>query len=219
MATVAQHASIGAGTFLYHEGDGCEQFALVGTGSIRVFKTDKAGNQITLYHMQDGQACLVNMLSLVLERPAMGTAIVEISTEAVLIAATVFRNWIETVKGVRELAFESMAQRLIHVMVLAEELAFRRVDQRLTHLLLDRFSNKRRSLQVLETTHEELARELGTAREVVSRLLKEMERTGAVKITRGRIELSDKSMLLQLAGGFNAPPGKKRPLSDFSHRR
>lgn len=208
MATAAQYASIAAGTFLYHEGDSCEQFALVGTGSIRVFKTDKDGNQITLYHVQDGQACLVNMLGIFLERPAMATAVVEISTEAVIIAATVFRNWTETDKGVRKLVFESMAQRLIDVMVLAEELAFRRVDQRLVHLLLDHFSNKRRPLQFLETTHEELARELGTAREVVSRLLKEMERTGAVRMTRGRIELSDESILLQLAGGFNAPPGK-----------
>lgn len=200
MAAVGQYANFAAGTFLYHEGDKCDQFALVGTGSIRVFKTTITGHEITLYHVQDGQACLVNMLSIFLQRPAMATAVVEVPTEAVIVPAISFRNWVDSDDAMRKFIFESMAVRLIDVMVLAEELAFRKLDQRLARSLLDHFSTKAHPFPVLAMTHDELARELGTAREVISRLLKEFERLGAIGISRGQIELLDKNALLQFVG-------------------
>ena len=113
MAAVGQYANFAAGTFLYHEGDKCDQFALVGTGSIRVFKTTITGHEITLYHVQDGQACLVNMLSIFLQRPAMATAVVEVPTESVIVPAISFRNWVDSDDATRKFIFESMAVRLI----------------------------------------------------------------------------------------------------------
>ena len=185
-------------TVLYREGDRCEHVALVGWGSVRVFKTDSSGNEITLYHVQDGQPCLVNMLSIFLGRPAMANAVVEVSTDAAVIPAVHFRRWIESEPLVRSFVFEVMGQRLIDVMVLVEELAFHKMDHRLARLILERFSNNGRPLRVLEATHDELARELATAREVVSRLLKELERCGAVAIGRGYIELKDERVLRRL---------------------
>jgi CRP/FNR family transcriptional regulator len=198
MATGGQYASVPAGTFLYHEGDHTEQFALVGTGSIRVFKTDSAGHEITLYHVQDGQACLVNMLTIFLERPAMATAVVEVATEAVVIPAAKFRDWVDAEQTMRKFVFESMATRLIDVMVLAQELAFRRMDQRLGQWLLDRFSSQHEPRKVIVTTHEEIAKELGSVREVVSRLLKVLERNGAIGTARGHIELLNEELLKKL---------------------
>jgi len=198
MAAAGQYTTVAAGTFVYHEGDRCEQFALVGKGSIRVFKSEATGHEITLYHVQDGQACLVNVLSILLERPAMATAVVEVPTEAVIIPATAFRHWVESDQGIRKFVFESMATRLIDVMVLAEELAFHKMDQRLAHLLLERFSNERQSVRLIATTHEELANELGSVREVVSRLLKELERRGAIAMSRGQIELMNEAFLRKM---------------------
>jgi CRP/FNR family transcriptional regulator len=195
----ADHAALARGAVLYHEGDRSEQFALVGTGDIRVFKTEEAGSEITLYHVEDGEPCLVNMLCVFLDRPTMATAIVERATEGVVIPAAAFRDWVHTEAVVRTFVFETMAMRLVDVMVLAEQLAFRRVDQRLVSLLLERFGNRHRPLRVLLTTHDELARELGSAREVVSRLLKGMEASGAIAIRRGQIELVDEGALRQLA--------------------
>ena len=198
MAAVGQYATVAPGTYLYHEGDRCEQFAMVGTGSIRVFKAEATGHEMTLYHVQDGQACLVNMLGIFLERPAMATAVVEVSTEAVIIPATAFRNWVESDRGMRTFVFESMATRLIDVMVLAEALAFRKMDQRLAHLLLERFSKERQSAGLIATTHEELANELGSVREVISRLLKRLERHGAIAMSRGQIELVNEAFLRKM---------------------
>jgi CRP/FNR family transcriptional regulator, anaerobic regulatory protein len=195
----ADHASFARGAVLYHEGTHSDHFLLVGTGDIRVFKSEEAGNEITLYHVQDGEPCLVNMLCVFLDRPTMATAIVETATEGVAIPAVTFRHWVHTESVVRTFVFETMATRLVDVMVLAEQLAFRHVDERLVALLLERFENRHRPLRVLFTTHDELARELGSAREVVSRLLKGMEASGAIAIRRGQIELVDELALRQLA--------------------
>lgn len=197
----ARSVSLEPGAYFYHEGDRCSHFALVGSGDIRVFKTAESGHEITLYHVQDGNPCLVNMLCVFLDQPAMATAVVEAPTEAVIVSGAVFRNWIETNGAVRHFVFETMAQRLVNVMVLVEELAFHRMDERLARLLMQRFSSPERSLRVIAETHEELAGELGTAREVVSRVLKEFERLGAITIARGRVELNNEEILRGLANG------------------
>jgi len=96
---------------------------------------------------------------------------------------------------VRSYVFETMAQRLTEVMTLAEEIAFGKMDRRVAGLLVQRFSRDR----AFAATHEELAVELGTAREVVSRLLKDFERMGAIAMARGRLELRNASLLRDLA--------------------
>lgn len=189
------------GAVFYREGDRCPCVALVGRGNIRVFKTSDTAQEITLYHVQDEDVCLVNMLAVVLELPAMASAIIEAPTDAVLLPAARFRQWLDTADSVRRFAFESMATRVIDVMVLVESLAFRRTDQRLARLLLDRFASDPRANPVIAKTHEDLARELGTAREVVSRLIKEFERLGAISGGRGRIELVDPSVLTRFLEG------------------
>lgn len=202
IAAAASYASLPADAYFYREGDLCSHFAMVGAGSIWVLKATETGQEITLYHVQEGEPCLVNMLCVFLNRPAMATAVVEVPTEAVIVPEAVFRRWVELNEAVRNFVFETMASHVIDVMVLVEELAFRKMDNRLARLLLQRFMQRDRPLRVISTTHEELAGELGTAREVVSRLLKEFERIGAVRIGRGRVELLDETILGRLAQGF-----------------
>ena len=181
--------------FFYREGDTSEVFAVVGHGDIRVFKTGAAGREITLYHVQDGEACLINMLCTFLARPAMASAQVEAPTECVVISARNFCEWIMSEDSVRNFVFTTMAARVVDVMALVEEIAFRRMDLRLAELLTRRSSQNRGAPGTITATHEELASELGTAREVVSRLLKDFERIGILRAGRGRIELLDETQL------------------------
>jgi len=129
----------------------------------------------------------------------MASAIVEAPTDAVVVAATEFREWVSAYDSGRPFVFESLASRVVDVMTLVEDVAFRKVDARLAQLLVRRFSMKGLALRVLSTTHEELAAELGTAREVVSRSLKEFERLGAIELARGRMDLRDRALLQRLA--------------------
>ena len=188
----ARHVQLPAATVFYREGDDATQLALVGTGDVRVLKLSDSGREITLYHVRDGQICLVNMLCVFLGRPAMATAIVEDTTDAVLVPAATLRAWVQREDPVRRFIFATMATRMLDVMTLVEEVAFRRMDERIAALLLDRFGSRGAKLN---TTHEEIAAELGTAREVVSRVLKNFERVGTIALGRGEIELRDEAAL------------------------
>ncbi|MBI5016054.1 MAG: Crp/Fnr family transcriptional regulator [Deltaproteobacteria bacterium] len=189
------------GAFFFREGDPCHHFALLGAGDIRVFKLGPNGREITLYHVEEGQTCLVNMLSVTLNAPAVATGVVEAPAEALVIPAARVREWAGDSEEVRTFLFETMARRLMDVMALVEEIAFRRMDRRLADLLLRRLGAPGKTSTVIAATHEELASELGTVREVVSRLLGDFDRRGAVTTGRGRIELRELSVLRSLSVG------------------
>lgn len=183
------------GAFVFRDGDRCDQFALVGRGGLRVFKTAETGREITLYHVQAGEICLMNTLSVFLGTPVRATALVEAPLEALVLPRPVFLEWLRTNDAVRSFIFGAMAERLFDVLTLVEEVAFGQMDVRLAHLLSRRFANNGVPLREISTTHEDLAAELGTVREVVSRLLKEFERQGALETARGRILLRDEGVL------------------------
>jgi CRP/FNR family transcriptional regulator len=195
-----------SGAIVFRDGDRCDQFTLVGRGGLRVFKTAPTGREITLYHVQPGEICLMNSLSVFLETPVRATAVVEAPLEALAFPRPVFLEWLRTNDAVRSFVFGAMAERVFDVMTLVEEIAFGKMDVRLAHLLSRRFANNGLPLREISTTHEEVAAELGTVREVVSRLLKEFERLGALETLRGRILLRDEDVLRQLG----QPPASGR---------
>lgn len=196
--------SLSEGTMFYHEGDACQQVGIVGRGDIRVFRTAPGGREITLYHVRDHEPCLVNMLSVFLSRPAGASAVVEARTDAVLVPASVVRKWLTRDESVRTFIFETMAARLTEVMTLAVEISVSRMDVRLASLLL-RLVDVHGVNGTIHRTHDELAAELGTAREVVSRLLKELERAGALHLARSQITVLDAAILAHHAASGRAP--------------
>ena len=182
-----------AGSYFYHEGENCPNVALIGTGNIRVFKIADSGRQITLYHLRENETCLVNMLCAILQKPSPASAQAESTVNALIIPAAKFREWIGANEEIRNHIFHRMSARIVEVMMLVEEVAFHKMDQRIAAYLLQQFSGT-----PLNITHEEIAAELGTAREVVSRVLKDFERHGAIAISRSRIDLLSESMLRKL---------------------
>ncbi len=188
------------GAKFYGEGDENTAFGLVGHGDIRVFKTASNGRELTLYHVRDGQPCLINLLCVVLNRSAMASAVIEEPTDAMLVPADVFRNLLTRSEAVRRFVFETAASRVVDILALVEEITVRRMDARLASLLLRRVADQRPNVTLLGT-HDDFAAELGTAREVVSRVLKEMERRGAIRLSRGRVIVVDERVLAAFAEG------------------
>lgn len=201
-AAVASTVSLPEGATFYREGDMCPHIAFVGRGDIRVFREAPGGRQITLYHVRDGEPCLINMMSVLLGRPAAASSVVEAATDAATVPAAAARQWLKTDERVRAYLFETMAARLTEVMVLTVEISVSRMDARLASLLL-RLADLHRN-DTICLTHDELAGELGTAREVVSRLLKEFERTGALRLARGHVTIVDQAMLAHVAASAGA---------------
>lgn len=196
--------SLPRGAFYFQEGGGCPNVAFVGSGDIRVFKVSSEGREITLYHVGTGETCLLT-LNAALSRDAYpASAVAEAPVEAVLVPVDSFREWIDRHAGLRRFILGEMAHRISDLMALIHEIVFRRMDRRVASHLLQAFSAQE-SGRSLEVTHGAIAAELGSAREVVSRVLKELEREGAVDLGRGRIELLDEGLLRRLAEPGNSP--------------
>jgi CRP/FNR family transcriptional regulator len=193
--------SLGAGEYFLREGDTCAHFAIVVSGKMRVFKLGENGHEITLYHVGPGEACPLNVACILSDRPVPAMARVEEAVEAVVVPAAQFRRWIAEHESVRTFVFQMFSSRLSDMMSLVEEVAFRRMDQRVARRLQELFARQNGSPGTVEITHADLAADLGTAREVVSRLLKEFERLGAIGLSRGRILLRDPALLRELASG------------------
>lgn len=180
----AQHMEIPAGTRIFGPGDPCNGLPLVLKGEVRVQMTGASGNEIVLYRIQGGEMCPMSLACLLADGNYQSEAIVDEDSEVLVIPAALTDRLMDEDKCFRKVVLESYGQRLTSLLMVIEEVAFRRLDQRLAERLVERQRNGQ-----LSATHQDLAVELGTAREVVSRLLKEFERRGLVALERGLITL------------------------------
>lgn len=193
-------AELAEGQHFFYEGDQCHQIALVGEGGLRVYKNADTGRQITLYHVEHGETCILTASCILAGIAYPANAVAETDIASVIFPAPRFREWVASQDTVREFVFQTLAFRMAGVMSLVEEVAFNRMDQRLAVFLQERFANQGKPVRLLQLTHEEIAAELGSAREVISRLLKEFERRGAIELRRSRLRLKSESILTKIAG-------------------
>jgi len=173
-----------AGSRLYAEGDACAAIAFVLNGEIRVYKISESGREITLYEIGPGETCILNASCILSGTTYSANAVTLTTARILLIPSTIFRRLMGEHEDLRAFVFSLLSQRLSSVMELVEEVAFDRMDGRLMDYLIEKSENNR-----LETTHQKVANDLGTSREVVSRLLKDFERKGQVKLGRNEITL------------------------------
>jgi CRP/FNR family transcriptional regulator, anaerobic regulatory protein len=191
IAEASRYVKLLPGTVAFFEGRPCRHLVAVGAGAINTFKVADSGREIALFHVGDGRMSPVNIISVLFDRPAVASARVDTAVEAALIPSSVVRAWVATIDPIRIALMETMATGVAELMTLVEVVAFQTIDSRLTDLLLRHFAAQR----VIFATHEKIAADLGTTREVVSRLLKRYERAGAIRIARSRLELVDASIL------------------------
>lgn len=196
MLRVANEAKMPEGTILFDRGGACNYVALVGSGAIRVYiANENTGREITLYHVGPGETCPINLLSSLLAKPVPATAIVASDLHAVTLPVRDFKKWMAQDDRVRDFMIEGLAGRYVEVFQQIHEISFGKLDQRLAGFLIENFSDSTDSPPVVVATHEQIASDLSTAREVVSRLLREFERMGAVDLGRGRVTLRDRQLL------------------------
>mgnify|MGYP001812732695 CR=1 FL=1 len=179
----------------FHQGDACSNYLLILSGSIKVMTRAENGREIVLYRLGDGDSCVLTTSCLFgnARYPAEGVS--ETDVTALAIPADDFHRAIQQSRPFREFVFSSFSSHLGSLISLVEEVAFGRLDIRLARHLLKLAGNH----QVLETTHQQLATELGSAREVISRQLKDFESRGWLKLQRGSIEIIDTQSLQKLA--------------------
>lgn len=194
--TQAQHIKLLAGQFVCLEGDICNHLPLVIFGSVRVYKIGESGREITLYHLEQGDSCIMTASCIISQKIFPAFALAETDVEAVIIPANSLRKWVTHNSIWQEYIFGMLSQRLANVIEIIEEVAFRRMDCRIASYLLNNANHKIKTIRI---THETLAQELGSSREVVSRILKTFEKQGLLSLSRGRIELDNWKELEKIA--------------------
>jgi CRP/FNR family transcriptional regulator len=172
---------------LMKEGDYIQLIPLVLKGEVRVIRTDESGKEILLYHISNGESCVLTISSTLTYNRSKALAETSKDTLAILITPEQVRSWMLKYSSFREYVFQLYHQRFSELIDLFDALAFRRVDERLIEKIREK--SKAQNSNIIPLTHQQLANELGTAREVISRLLKHLERQGKIKNHRGKIEI------------------------------
>ncbi len=175
-----------AGQTICREGDICSHLAIVLTGTVRVYKIGESGREITLYRIEEGDSCVLTASCILSETRFPALAVVESEVQVVLIPSTTLRLWMREYGVWQVYVFKLMSQRLSDLIATVEEVAFRRVDLRIAEYLLKLAADKKH----ITITHQEIAHEVGTAREVVSRILKDFERAEIITQSRGSITVT-----------------------------
>jgi len=191
LTQAAQVVDLPTNQYVFHSGDACSSFLLVLDGVVRVQICSENGREIILYRVDAGDSCVLTTACLLGNTPYSAEGVTESPVRAVAIPATIFHQMMNSSSVLRDFVFQSYGARLTNLMMLMQEVAFGRLDIRLA-----RFLCKTADAQgELTMTHQKLAVELGSVREVISRQLKEFERHGLLKLNRGRITALDSKRL------------------------
>lgn len=185
------------GTVVFRAGDEAKAFFIILAGRVSVTITSPNGREILLYEVRGGETCVQTTLALLGGQPYEGEAKVTEAAEAVAIPRPVFDRLVGESDVFRAFVFRSFGRRLTEVIHLLEKVAFVPIESRLAAVLLERAGSGTR----IETTHQDLASAIGSAREVVSRRLDALRDRGVVGLGRGHVIIVDRRALDQIAAG------------------
>lgn len=181
-----------AGAILFEAASPCTGFPMLLEGSVRVVKSAPNGREVQLYHITPGESCLLSSSCLLGGSPYSATGIAETAVTLLALPPALFHRLLAEHKPFRDYVFSLFSERMADLMALVEAVAFQKLDQRLAALLL-------RKGGVVRATHQGLADELGSVREMVSRLLSNFQDRGWVALAREQIRITDAAALRRLA--------------------
>lgn len=181
-----------AGTTVFREGEQCGLLGFIIEGTVRVYKHNESGREITLYRITAGESCILSIACIMSSPHHKASAIIEEHTTLAIVQAHDIRHLLSQSAQARDFIFALLAHRLADVVTLIDEIVFSKMDKRLAHFLL----NNKSAHNTIHATHEHIAIELGTAREVISRLLKDFESKGYIALNRGSITIIKDTQLL-----------------------
>lgn len=184
-----------SGTRIFGPGQAPDAYLLLLDGTVRVQQVSEAGREIVLYRVSAGESCALTTACLMGYEEYTAEGFAETDVEAVAIPRTTFDTLIATSAAFRKFVFTAFSVRITNLFRVIEEVAFSRIDVRLAQRLVELGRDKGR----IELTHQQLAAELGTAREVISRQLNEFHRRGWIATSRGAIDILNADGLRALA--------------------
>lgn len=191
----ARTVTVRRSSVIFGPGKAAENLLLVLEGTVRVQQVSEGGREIVLYRVESGESCVLTTACLLAQDTYSAEGIAESDVTAIAIPRGLFDTLIARSPDFRRFVFSAYAERITDLFLTIEDIAFQRMDIRLAARLI-RLADGH---QIVKATHQQLAAELGSAREVISRLLQEFQRRNWVAQTRGTIELRDAAALRSLA--------------------
>jgi len=191
-----------AGTQVFETRMKCAGFPIILSGTVRVFKHLANGRRIELYRVTPDEACILSLGCLLGDGQYPATGVTGGLTRLIVMPPALFNECLASDERFRTAIFRALGDRLVHTMELVEEVATLRLDVRLAAALLEHEKTAKSGAdgrRLIGITHQELADELGTVREMISRLLDDFEEQGMVELGRGRIGIRDGAKLHALA--------------------
>jgi len=182
------------GTTIFGPGKSPDHLLLLLQGTVRVQQLSESGREVVLYRVTAGESCVLTTACMLAYEDYAAEGIAETDIVAAAIPRAVFDDLIASSKDFRNFVFRAYSRRITDLFHVIEDIAFRRMDIRLAQKIIERAD-----AGVLKATHAQLAAELGTAREVISRQLAEFQRRGWVAQSRGTVEILDCAGLRKLA--------------------
>jgi len=176
-----------AGAVILNENHYIQLIPIVLKGSLRVMRTDENGREMLLYYIQPGESCIMSFLGGIHHETSKVSALVEEDAEILFIPAEKAGEWVKEFPEWTDFIFRLYHKRFEELLSVVNAVAFQKLDDRILHLLQQK--SKLFQSKEINITHQQLADELGSTREVVSRLLKQMENEELVKLSRNKIRL------------------------------
>lgn len=175
------------GEVLIRSGQYIKNTVLVLKGKIKIYREDDDGNEFFMYYLQPGQACAISMICATKNETSAVMAKVVEDAEVIMLPLPLMEKWMAQHRSWYEFVIETYRNRFEEVLEVVDNIAFKAMDERLIYYL-----NKHKEVtksKDIKLSHQEIANELNTSREVISRLLKKMEQQGLVNLHRNHIEL------------------------------
>lgn len=187
IAANAQVKAFKAGSILMDSGQYIKNTMIILQGRVKVYRQDEEGQDYFLYFLEPGQACAMSMICAIRQETSGLTAIADEDTTALVIPLTVMDDLMQHHRSWYQFVLQTYRQRFEEVLEALDQVAFKSMDERLVFYLKKQQESIGSNL--INRTHEDIARDLGSSRVVISRLLKALENKGQVKLHRNQIEI------------------------------
>jgi CRP/FNR family transcriptional regulator len=188
------HTSAPAGMVISNTGDPCHDLILLQKGKVRVYRPAKDGRAITLYHVAQGESCILTASCILNTLTFPAIAEIEQDAEGIVIPAKKMLQWLTSEPLWQHYIFSLLSHRMADLISLVDNLAFCTLNVRLAQWLLTQSSHQKEII----TTHQVISEELASSREVISRLLKEFERQGLISLQRGIISVLNREKIKEI---------------------
>ena len=187
LAEVGQYKTASVGSYLIRPGEYIRSVPIIIKGSVKIMRPDPEGREVLLYYLGGMDTCAMSLTCCLSSKASEITAVVEEETEFITISVEKVDEWMCRFSSWKQFVFQTYQKRFDSLLKTIDDVVFHKLDERLLTYLQKKITSCQCS--VLSITHEEIAQELATSREVISRLLKQLEKRGHLKLMRNKIEM------------------------------